>query len=211
MYVNKKEKEKKRELHFVSSFGNLTVWDFWLFWSSLCVWKYFQTSAKQRRFESAEEKCSVLPPCKDTTMSSEAPGSQVALLGFTLYFSGAVVRTCGETQPRQLWKRKTDTAMDCMEEKVCLHQWCTQLGPNTQTHSNKTPTLQHILLTNLEGHLILGDVGQDNEAFLFSVFGAEAEFLCWAEGGVGVGEVEERKSIYLWESVMKDIAEFNQK
>lgn len=50
-----------------------------------------------------------------------------------------------------------------------------------------------MLLTNLEGHLILGDVGQDNEAFLFRVFGAKAEFLCWTEGEVEVGGVEERK------------------
>lgn len=30
-------------------------------------------------------------------MSTEAPGSQLLLLGFTLYFSGAVVRTCTQT------------------------------------------------------------------------------------------------------------------
>lgn len=36
----------------------------------------------------------VVPPCKDTTMSTEAPGSQQLLLGLTLYFSGAVVLTC---------------------------------------------------------------------------------------------------------------------
>lgn len=35
-----------------------------------------------------------VPPCKDTTMSTEAPGSQQLLLGLTLYFSGAVVLTC---------------------------------------------------------------------------------------------------------------------
>ncbi|TNN30357.1 hypothetical protein EYF80_059491 [Liparis tanakae] len=29
-------------------------------------------------------------------MSTEAPGSQQLLLGFTRYFSGAVVRTCGD-------------------------------------------------------------------------------------------------------------------
>lgn len=36
----------------------------------------------------------VVPPCKDTTMSTQAPGSQLLLLGLTLYFSGAVVLTC---------------------------------------------------------------------------------------------------------------------
>lgn len=31
-------------------------------------------------------------------MSTEAPGSQQLLLGFTLYLSGAVVRTCEDTR-----------------------------------------------------------------------------------------------------------------
>lgn len=40
------------------------------------------------------QSLSAVPPCKDTTISTDAPGSQLLLLGFTLYFSGAVVRTC---------------------------------------------------------------------------------------------------------------------
>lgn len=36
----------------------------------------------------------LVPPCNDTTMSTDAPGSQELLLGLTRYFSGAVVLTC---------------------------------------------------------------------------------------------------------------------
>lgn len=44
----------------------------------------------------------VVPPCRDTVISILLPAPQLLLLGFTLYFSGAVVRTCGKTQTRVL-------------------------------------------------------------------------------------------------------------
>lgn len=95
MYV----RQKKAVL--CQHFPKLLDWDwtFWLFWSFFwCIWKHPKEVDKRSGWgerERARDKCSTLPPCKDTTISTEAPGSQQLLLGFTLYFSGAVVRTCG--------------------------------------------------------------------------------------------------------------------
>lgn len=44
----------------------------------------------EERDESSDH---TVPPWSETTISTLAPGSQLLLLGFTLYFSGAVVRT----------------------------------------------------------------------------------------------------------------------
>lgn len=105
-----------------------------------------------------------VPPWRDTTMSTEAPGSQQLLLGFTLYFSGAVVRTCG------------DPAHSLM-------LFYADVRARTHTHSHtQFPYARKRRPAHLEGHLVFGHVAQDDEALFLHVSGTEAELLRRAAG-----------------------------
>lgn len=103
-------------------------------------------------------------------MSTEAPGSQLLLLGFTLYFSGAVVRTCGDPTHTHL-----------------MMLFYADLRTHTHTHirtdSHKQfPYARKRRPAHLEGHLVFGHVAQDDEALFLHVSGTEAELLRRAAG-----------------------------
>lgn len=109
----------------------------------------------ERRVEQSAGSRSAVPPWRDTTMSTDAPGSQQLLLGFTRYFSGAVVRTC----------RDPHTTLRLFTHNLA---YCHTVSKGRPAH--------------LEGHLVFGHVAQDDEALLLRVSGTEAELLSRAAG-----------------------------